>query len=51
MTKMLLSLDPFEGGAMGEFFNAKIGTQNPKHLNNGNLTIVTSITLIIGKLA
>lgn len=51
MTKMLLTPDLFKGGAMAEVFNAKISTQNPKPLNNGNLTIVTSITLIIGKLA
>jgi hypothetical protein len=51
MTKMLLPLELFEGGAMGEVFNAKTGTQNLKPFNNGNLTIVTSITLIISKLA
>jgi hypothetical protein len=50
MAKMLLSLDPFECGAMGEVFNAKTGTQNPKPLNKDNLTNVTSITLIISKL-
>jgi hypothetical protein len=50
MTKMLLSLDLFEGGAIGEVFNAKTGTQNPRPLIKGNLANVTSITLIIGKL-
>jgi hypothetical protein len=38
MTKMLLSLDLFEGGAMGEVFNAKIGTQNPRPLIKGKAT-------------
>jgi hypothetical protein len=47
---MLLSLDLFEGGAIGEVFNAKTGTQNPRPLIKGNLANVTSITLIIGKL-